>query len=692
MDSPSYLVPPLGRVDRAATVARHRVRLSGIDPQAPLQVGNGEFAFAVDPTGLQTFPDAYPVEGGGTLLGTQSQWGWHSTPSQRTYDLTETTRVYPTPRGPVPYVDLGGELHDESGQTEAETWLRGNPHRLHLGLVGLWVGLIEPAADKLRRVEQDLDLWTGIITSRFELAGRAYRVTTAVHPERDAIVLIIDGPPDEPVGVRLRFPYGSEAWATAADWTRPNAHRTRVTAAGSGWMLSRTLDATTYPVAVHGADLAFQKLSEHDLVFSGSGRVEVVIEFGDRQAGAQPLYAAEVLAASSRHWEAFWTEGACVDLSGSTHPQAGELERRTVLSQYLTAVNCAGSLPPAETGLMLNSWRGKFHLEMHWFHALHFAAWGRSRLLERSLGWYEAILPQARDAARGQGYAGARWPKQVGPEGRETPSSIGPFLVWQQPHPIYFAEMCFRADPADETLRRYAQLVFDTAEFMASFAVLGRDGAKGFHLGPPIVPSQESYAANRATSWDPTFELAYWSWALDTACVWWERMGKSPPAAWRTVAKGMARPHVIDGRYAALATPPHLVRDDHPGMLAALGMVPQTELIDPAVMGRTLDDALSDWDWASTWGWDYPLAAMTATRLGRPDDAVAALLLDRPKNTYLANGHNRQTSRLPIYLPGNGGLLAAVALMAGGWDGSSAQAPGFGQGWRVAHEGFIRLP
>ncbi len=28
-----------------------------------------------------------------------------------------------------------------------------------------------------------------------------------------------------------------------------------------------------------------------------------------------------------------------------------------------------------------------------------------------------------------------------------------------------------------------------------------------------------------------------------------------------------------------------------------------------------------------------------------------------------------QDKRLRLYLPGNGGLLAAVAMMAGGWDG-----------------------
>jgi hypothetical protein len=130
-------------------------------------------------------------------------------------------------------------------------------------------------------------------------------------------------------------------------------------------------------------------------------------------------------------------------------------------------------------------------------------------------------------------------------------------------------------------------------------------------------------------------------------------------------------------------------------MLAALGMLPPTPLIDGDVMRRTLQDVKTNWDWSSTWGWDYPVMAMTAARLGQGNDAVDALLLDAPKNHYLANGHNYQRPNLPLYLPGNGGLLYATALMAAGWDGAPKRnAPGFPQNgkWLVRSEGFLRAP
>jgi hypothetical protein len=42
------------------------------------------------------------------------------------------------------------------------------------------------------------------------------------------------------------------------------------------------------------------------------------------------------------------------------------------------------------------------------------------------------------------------------------------------------------------------------------------------------------------------------------------------------------------------------------------------------------------------------------------------------------------------YFPSNGGLLLAVALMAGGWDGQAVSAPGFPKtGWRVRSEGLL---
>jgi hypothetical protein len=722
-------------IDRRALVGRHDVVVTGVDPRSPLQVGNGELCLAVDVTGLQTFPDLYPVAdpGGGpdgTLLGTQSQWGWHSSPGDA--DLDATRRAYRTRRRQVLYVDSAAMSgSDDSTLGAGSVWLRANPHRLDLGRLGLVLadgdGYRPPSPDELGDARQVLDLWSGTITSDIVLAGRRLRVTTASHPSLDVLAVRVetvdatvpDGPVHD-VAVRLALPYGSQSWSNAADWTRPDGHVTVVRPVPGGADLDRHFDGAaeaTYHVALRtGPGGAVARTGPHELVVTGGPVLDLVVALAPGAGSVDGVVTGslppspspspsldgdvptvdDVLRASTEGWSAFWSTGAALDLSESTDPRAAEVERRAVLSQYLTAIQCAGSLPPQETGLIGNSWRGRFHLEMHWWHAAHFPLWGRPELLERSMGWYERILPTAQATARLQGYDGARWPKQVGPDGRESPSHIGPFLLWQQPHVIHLAELLRRAAPTaaerGRVVERYAHLVDQTARFMADVAEPTDDG---YALGPPLVPAQESYADLRDRVVNPPFELAYWSWALGVAQAWRVAGGHAPEPLWDAVGHGMARPLVGDGVLAAIAVEPFTIREDHPSMVYGLGVVPATDVMEPDVVRATLASVVADWDWPSTWGWDYPALAMTAARLGDPALAIDLLLRDVPKNLHLPNGHNRQTDTLPVYLPGNGGLLAAVALMAGGWDDDGGRpAPGFPDDgtWSVRHEGFVRAP
>ena len=109
-------------------------------------------------------------------------------------------------------------------------------------------------------------------------------------------------------------------------------------------------------------------------------------------------------------------------------------------------------------------------------------------------------------------------------------------------------------------------------------------------------------------------------------------------------------------------------------------------------MLNTLNWIEHGWNWDKTWGWDFPMVAMCAARLGQPDKAIDALLMSQRTNTYLPNGHNYQDARLRCYLPGNGGLLTAVAMMLAGWDGSTGSNPGFPPSWNIRWEGLLSLP
>jgi hypothetical protein len=671
-------------LDRAAIAGRNSPRLTAPDFDSPLSVGNGEFAFTADFTGLQTFSDLYEKS---LPLCTQSHWGWHSTPipdglnpAQLRLEMFDT------------YGRQVGYKTSSRGQEKLFDWLRQNPHRLNLARIGLTLDGERPSPGEFTPIEQKLDLWMGFLESRFQLRGKPVTVRTCCHPEWDMLAVSVESPlfAGRQLGVAIEFPFASSGM-NASDWGSPDRHRTTLAGRGAAFLkLDRQLDADRYIV-----DIAAEAAAE--VAFDGKHRVAIhaatapalsfTCHFAPRRDAVSVPGAPSVFAAAARHWSQFWSSGGSVDLSGSADPRAQELERRIVLSQYLTAIQCAGSVPPQETGLSCNSWFGKFHLEMHWWHAAHFPMWGRTPLLERSLPWYSHILPLARDKAKSQGYTGVRWPKMTSPDGHDSPSPVGELLIWQQPHPILFAEACYAAHPERATLEAYRDVVGETAEFMASYAV-ERNGR--YVLGPPVIPAQENHPARE--TWNPTFELSYWKQALGIAQSWRQRLGLEPVAKWDDVRRRLSAPTAKDGVYLAHENCPQTFTErnrDHPSMLYAYGML-KGENFDRETMRRTLRKVLDGWKWDDTWGWDFPSVAMTAARLNEPALAVDALFIQSPKNTWRKNGHNYQRPNLPTYLPGNGALLSAAAMMAGGWQGGPAEpAPGFPKkGWNVRCEGL----
>ncbi len=662
--------PPVRRprIDRQALVNRHAVVLDGFDPRSPLSVGNGEFAFTVDATGLQTFPALYEKN---VPLCTQSQWGWHASPGRPPGELA--LENFDTHGRNVGYATRAGN------QPELFRWLRENPHRLHLGRIGLDIA----DASEIRGIRQRLDLWTGAIESSFLHRAAAVTVATCCHPDRDCIGANVS----PGVAVVWEFPAASPEM-NAADWKSIERHRSEILGLEpSGCVLRRTLDDTQYfcRVAWQGA-AEFKQVAAHRFTLRGASQQPLAFtcEFSSHPFTNSPLAPDAVFAASREAWQRHWTSGGALDLSECRDPRAAELERRVVLSQYLTAIQCAGSLPPQETGLTCNSWYGKFHLEMHWWHAAHFTLWGRAEKLERSLAWYGKILPSARDRARQQGYAGCRWPKMTAPDGRDSPSPIGPLLIWQQPHPIAMADLMYRAKPERAVLDRYRDIVMESAEFMASYA--WEDGAHDrYVLGPPVIPAQENHPPRE--TWNPTFELEYWRRGLEIAQQWRARLGMPREPRWDGVRAKLAALPLAGGVYLAHENCPQTFTErnrDHPSMLAALGVLPRAgSRVDPAIMRATLQRVFEKWRWAETWGWDFPMAAMTAARLGEPDFAIRALFMESPKNTWLPNGHVYQRANLPLYLPANGGLLAAAAVM-------SAQNA-FPKDWPVRAEGLVDI-
>lgn len=693
-NSPDELRPKIdSSINRHALIDRHNPVNTTTDPLGSLSVGNGRFAFTVDITGLQSFPEAYDK---GIPLGTESEWGWHSFPDSNNYHFNQTLKSYEVHGNKISYsVQL---------KNPAVEYFRVNPHRLQLGNIGLELTKANGTLaniDDIRDIRQELILWTGEIRSHFTLEGIPVDVSTFAHPDGDAIACHIESPllPQGRIKIRLRFPYPTGEFTDNGDnWTHEANHRTTLI---SPTLIRHDLDTTHYYIATTSP---LSEYKRHYFLMTPSQGAADTFSFACRfsQTIAAPENYSLAKQASEQAWRHYWQQGAVVDLSGSTDTRANELERRIVLSQYLTRVQDAGDYPPQETGLTYNSWYGKPHLEMHWWHEAHFALWGRPELLERSLDWYFKVADSAKKIAKRQGYKGLRWQKMTDPLGQESPSNVGSFLIWQQPHFIYMADLCYRAekkrDPqrAGDLLKKYAGLVFATADFMASYAWYD-SATQRYVLGPALIPAQERFKQDSTIN--PIFELAYWRWALTVAQQWKARLSEPANETWQHIIDHLAKLPQHDSLYyptesATDAYTNPRYRGDHPEVLAAYGFLPATKGLDTARMATTFRWVKNNWDWPSTWGWDYPLMAMCATRLGLPGDAVDALMMPERKNTYLSNGHNFQDDRLRLYMPGNGGLLSAIALMCAGYEGSPGPDPGFPRDgkWKVRWEGLNELP
>ncbi|WP_320129694.1 hypothetical protein [uncultured Sphaerochaeta sp.] len=686
-------------IDRKALVLRHNPCQIGWDAKSPLSVGNGDFAFTTDFTGLQTCSDT-PL--GGVPRCTMSQWGFHRYPDAPLDDHALRLRKCKVGDRVVGYKT------EATGQEALFDSLRKNPHRFNLAKIGLYgASCAEEVLNRQARalvaspIGQELNLWTGLLSSVFRVGEQPVSVQTICHPQLDMLAFHMESPLLESgqLGFDLRFPYASHE-ISGSDWQSEDAHASELEQLGdTSFRIKRVLDDTLYFVLIsfyEEKSIEVERKGNHHWAFTTSGTsLEASVLFTVSSDVVKLPSFSETKYACATWWQRFWSEGAAISFLKCTDVRAMELERRVVLSQYLTAIQCLGSLPPQETGLTCNSWYGKFHLEMHVWHAAQAILWNRESLVERSLLWYERILPVARHIAREQGYLGARWPKMTDVSGIDSPSPIGPYLCWQQPHIIFFSELLYRKRPSLEVLGRYAECVFESAMFMADY-VQWDELTSQFVLGPPLIPAQENHAPEETLN--PVFELEYWRWALSVAIAWKKRLEQEVPEKWeRVVAQLSSCP--LDGkhdRYAAhqQCTDTYGVfSTDHPSFLFAYGFIPGPT-IEQKVMSNSFDAVRETWHFDTLWGWDFPAMAMTLARLGRGQDAVDMVLMDSPKNTYLSNGHNRQEtfSALPLYLPGNGGLLLAIAMMAGGWDGSEGSSPGFpkGSAWQVECEGFGR--
>ncbi len=669
------------RIDRHALVSRHDIDWPSL--QDPIPLGNGNFAFNADGTGLETFAG-----------NTMSHWCWHNFPL--------SPGVTPDQIKPWATPDSGRLRGDTTKPDEAiYNWERLNPQPLNLGRLGFVDETgTRLAASDIRMESRHLELWSGLLTSRFSYRGQSVTVETCVDKDSDTVAVHVSSPllGEKRLQVLLDFPaptHGDRQWV--GNFQEASGHRTEVIGNAEDRLdLNRIIDDARYQGALAGGALSIDrsKSALHQITLvpkAGADSLDFTCRFGpEASAGPLPSFA-EVKAGCAASWLAFWREGGAIDLSGSKDPRWMELERRIVLSQYEMAVNSSGDNPPAEVGLTgTDSWEAKWHFEMIWWHLAHYALWDRWPMAEKALTIYQRISPVAQSIAGNFQYQGLMWPKSTGPNGYNDGYPMEMSLLWKEPHPIFFAELDYRLHPTPATLEKWRDIVFGTAAFMADYPM--RNPATGQYDLVPVMAACEARALPRSNT---IFELGYWRAGLEMAQQWRLRLGMGREAHWDEVASHLAPLPVKDGLYiysdgyAQTYTNRSI---DHLDMIGIAGMLPPFPGLDPDTAHRTVVEVARDWQWEKLWGWDFPWLAMAAARVGEPQLAIEALLNPAQKNFYDERGINK--SNRP-YFPGNGGLLYAVAMMAAGWDGAPDRPnPGFPNdgSWTVRWEDLKRAP
>lgn len=263
-------------------------------------------------------------------------------------------------------------------------WLIANPNRINLGRIGLkYKGASLPAA-LLSEPSQELDLWTGVITSSFRVDGSAVKVTTQGDFESDSVAFQIESSllSSGDLEVELDFPYPPihtskykyEVFVGSYDF--PLNHTTAIVQPQEDgtahihhemqetnyfvnlrWptdaplSLSRNEAQNLSTITAHRYTLSQPKYSNS----SGSSTIRFTANFSpDKVTPELPVTIQE---RNHLAWNDYWEEGGFVDLTGSTNPNATELQRRIVLSQYHVRVNSAADgQSPQESGLMNNGW------------------------------------------------------------------------------------------------------------------------------------------------------------------------------------------------------------------------------------------------------------------------------------------------------------------------------------------------
>lgn len=588
---------------KKSDIIKYNLKFNHIDSKNPVTIGNGDFAITLDQTGTQSLYEIY----NDIPLSTMSNKNWF---------YKDKKDIKPS------YVDGKAYMLFNLDNDPNYQINRQYPFKYSFMQILLYDNDKLIDINNIKDVKQELDLYKGIVTSSFNYKEKINKTTSFIYQDHDEFNFKLQS---DNLNLALKFNYPS--------YTK-NGYRLDI--------LPNVL------VKEDRITLLYDDKNSLSFKLKSSSNYQIVentLIFDDNNVSFS-LALDEIK--EGKLLDEFWKcdNGIIIDNE--------ELVKKMVLSKYLLHVNSTGIYPPQESGLTYNCWNSKFHLEMHLIHSLWNIYNNHVGDLVKSFDYYLSIMPSSLKRASLNGYKGLRFPKMTGPDGEDSPSNIGPLLIWQAPHILFMLQEIYYLYNKENIIKKYEPLISGTIDFMISFLTL-KDSK--YQMLDPLLEACESIPLDRCQN--PSFELEYWRYTLerqpkiDTVLYGHQRYD------YLDITSKIITPKEDDGIYLKTygVIDKYDLYKDHPteGFLMSFF---KSKIVDKEKMVKTIDYILKNMDLSSYWGWDFPFLGLSLLNCGEIEKSIEVTQLNTINNQYLYNGYNTSPrDDLKAYLPGNGAFL-----------------------------------
>lgn len=589
---------------KKSDIIKYNLKFNHIDSKNPVTIGNGDFAITLDQTGTQSLYEIYKD----IPLSTMSNKNWF---------YKDKKDIKPS------YVDGKAYMLFNLDNDPNYQINRQYPFKYSFMQILLYDNDKLIDINNIKDVKQELDLYKGIVTSSFNYKEKINKTISFIYQDHDEFNFKLQS---DNLNLALKFNYPS--------YTK-NGYRLDI--------LPNVL------VKEDRITLLYDDKNSLSFKLKSSSKYQIVentLIFDDNNVSFS-LALDEIK--EGKLLDEFWKcDNGIIIIDNE------ELVKKMVLSKYLLHVNSTGIYPPQESGLTYNCWNSKFHLEMHLIHSLWNIYNNHVGDLVKSFDYYLSIMPSSLKRASLNGYKGLRFPKMTGPDGEDSPSNIGPLLIWQAPHILFMLQEIYYLYNKENIIKKYEPLISGTIDFMISFLTL-KDSK--YQMLDPLLEACESIPLDRCQN--PSFELEYWRYTLerqpkiDTVLYGHQRYD------YLDITSKIITPKEDDGIYLKTygVIDKYDLYKDHPteGFLMSFF---KSKIVDKEKMVKTIDYILKNMDLSSYWGWDFPFLGLSLLNCGEIEKSIEVTQLNTINNQYLYNGYNTSPrDDLKAYLPGNGAFL-----------------------------------